>query len=307
MANDQQKKNQKEKVVYVGDSRVKVRTEKLVPRDYSAYPGKTEAFVPNFLLKEWMVGAVVLVGFMMLIIWQDPPLGYAADPTNTSFIPMPDWYFLFMYQLLKYPYMAEEFLVFGTIIVPGLMFGGLLLAPFLDTGKERRWYKRPIASSFMFASLAAVVFLTYVSWSNYQNVLAEQNIVPEHIERAEKIKRGQIEAGKSPAAAEEEPIAIVDEDDEGYQIYQRSACVGCHATDLNGMANIPGLRGIGSKFDREELVNIMKDGINTMPPGFWDASIEQGLTEDEMNLLADWLARQVADSDGDDAAEEVES
>ena len=143
-----------EKVVYVGDSRVRKNVPKNnVPPDYSAYPGKSEAFIPNFLLKEWMVGVVVLVGFLVLIDLRTGPLGYPADPTNASFIPMPDWYFLFMYQLLKYPYMADEFLVFGTVIVPGLAFGGLLLAPFLDTGPERRWYKRPIASSLMFVWL----------------------------------------------------------------------------------------------------------------------------------------------------------
>ena len=47
-----------EKVVYVGDSRVK-RNENVssIPPDYTAFPGRSEAFIPNFLLKEWMVGA----------------------------------------------------------------------------------------------------------------------------------------------------------------------------------------------------------------------------------------------------------
>src|SRR5690625_415222 len=116
----------KEKVVYVGDSRVKKGTMKNIPKDYSAFPGKSEAFVPNFLLKEWMVGAVVLVGFMALIIAHPAPLGYPADPTNTAFIPIPDWYFLFLYQFIKYPYVSEQFVVFGVAVVPALAFGGLL-------------------------------------------------------------------------------------------------------------------------------------------------------------------------------------
>ena len=46
---------------FVGDSRIKA-TNKMpnVPKDYSEYPGKTEAFWPNFLLKEWLIGAVFL-------------------------------------------------------------------------------------------------------------------------------------------------------------------------------------------------------------------------------------------------------
>ena len=60
--------NSKEKIVYVGDSRVRRGSGFISPPDYSAYPGKSEAFIPNFLLKEWMVGVVVLVGILVLTI-----------------------------------------------------------------------------------------------------------------------------------------------------------------------------------------------------------------------------------------------
>ena len=76
-----------EKIVYVGDSRVikKTQEQRLIPKDYSAYPGKSEAFIPNFLLKEWMVGVVVLVGMLVLVMSDPAPLGYPADPKNTAF------------------------------------------------------------------------------------------------------------------------------------------------------------------------------------------------------------------------------
>ncbi len=88
---------------FVGDSRVpapEVRTPKL-PKDYSEYPGKTEAFWPNFLLKEWMVGAVFLVGFLCLTIAHPAPLERIADPTDTSYIPLPDWYFYIFVSIIK--------------------------------------------------------------------------------------------------------------------------------------------------------------------------------------------------------------
>jgi menaquinol-cytochrome c reductase cytochrome b/c subunit len=49
---------------FVGDSRVPAVRKPNIPKDYSEYPGKTEAFWPNFLLKEWMVGSVFLIGFL---------------------------------------------------------------------------------------------------------------------------------------------------------------------------------------------------------------------------------------------------
>ena len=90
-----------EQVHYVGDSRVRADRKKMVPKDYSEFPGKNEAFLPDFLLKEWMVAVVFLVAFMTLVMTEDPPLGEIADPTNTSFLPVPDWYFLFIYEAVE--------------------------------------------------------------------------------------------------------------------------------------------------------------------------------------------------------------
>lgn len=59
---------------FVGDSRVPATREKFIPKDYSEYPGKTEPFWPNFLLKEWLVGAVFLIGFLTLTIVAPSPL-----------------------------------------------------------------------------------------------------------------------------------------------------------------------------------------------------------------------------------------
>ncbi|MEH7664938.1 cytochrome C oxidase Cbb3, partial [Bacillus velezensis] len=148
---------------FVGDSRIPAEKKPNIPKDYSEYPGKTEAFWPNFLLKEWMVGAVFLVGFLVLTIVHEPPLERVADPTDTGYIPLPDWYFLFLYQLLKYEYAAGSYTVIGAMIIPGLAFGSLLLAPFLDRGSERRPWKRPVADGMKLLALYATVILSWQS------------------------------------------------------------------------------------------------------------------------------------------------
>lgn len=129
---------------FVGDSRISADRKPNIPKDYSEYPGKTEAFWPNFLLKEWMVGAVFLVGYLCLTIAHPSPLERIADPTDTAYIPLPDWYFLFLYQLLKYTYASGPYNAIGSMVIPGLAFGALLLAPFLDRGPERSPAKRPL-------------------------------------------------------------------------------------------------------------------------------------------------------------------
>ncbi len=285
-----QNDNSSEKVIFVGDSRVKKKVQNTIPQDYATYPGKSEAFVPNFLLKEWMVGSVFIIGFMALVVAHPSPLGYPADPLNSEFIPMPDWYFLFLYQLLKYPYMAEQYVVFGTVVLPGLMFGALTIAPFLDTGKERRFYKRPIATGLMFLSLAAIIHLTYVSWSFYQSELERQGIIPEHIEREQRMAEGRAlppRPGSAVAA-----IPIVDAEDEGFSIYKRSTCIACHSDDLKGVAGMPSLLGIGNHWDRDELYDIIINGILPRMPAQYEGNIALGLTDAELETMADWLAKQ---------------
>ncbi|GFN30671.1 menaquinol-cytochrome c reductase cytochrome b/c subunit [Paenibacillus xylaniclasticus] len=279
-----------EKIVYVGDSRVRKRSNKtLVPPDYTAFPGKSEAFIPNFLLKEWLVGCVVLVGFLVLTIAEAPPLGYPADPTNTSFIPMPDWYFLFLYQFLKYPYASGDYVVLGTIGVPGVAFGALLLAPFLDTGKERRFYRRPIASSLMLLSLIAVVYLTKVSWDHYQHELKVNNTIPEHIEREEKAREAREKGQSYSAVKKEESVAIVDADDPAMELVKAN-CIGCHANDLKGQSSlkVPALRGVGDILTKEELVDTITNGrANGAMPAFKDT-----LSAEQIDQIATWLSKQ---------------
>ncbi|MBJ6363553.1 c-type cytochrome [Paenibacillus sp. GCM10012307] len=279
--------NSKEKVVFVGDSRVKKGSMVNIPPDFTAFPGKSEAFIPYFLLKEWMVGVVVLVGFLVLTIAHPAPLGYPADPMNAAFIPMPDWYFLFMYQLLKYPYVAGDYVVLGVMGIPGLAFGALLLAPFLDTGKERRFYRRPIASALMLLSLISVVYLTKVSWDHYQGQLEATGTKPEHIIREEKAREAYEKGQPAPSVVKRaKPIAIVAEDDPALELMKQNNCLSCHASDLNGNSGIPALRGIGDQFTKEELANVVTNGNGNMP------AFKDKLSAAEIDQIATWLSKQ---------------
>lgn len=278
-----------EKIVFIGDSRVRKRDySNVVPPDYSAYPGKSEAFIPNFLLKEWMVGVVVLVGFLVLTVAEPAPLGYPADPLNASFIPMPDWYFLFMYQLLKYPYTSDQFVVLGTLGLPGILFGSLLLAPFLDTGKERRFYRRPIASSMMILSLVACTYLTWVSWNHYQHELELNGVTPEHIERELKAEEAVEKGLPRPIPGKEKIAAMVDADDPAFtDTMTQAQCIACHGAELEG-GGAPALRGVGDRMSKEELVDIVTNGRDAMP------AFKENLSVAQIDQIATWLSKQKA-------------
>ncbi|WP_025692686.1 menaquinol-cytochrome c reductase cytochrome b/c subunit [Paenibacillus zanthoxyli] len=282
--------NSKEKIVYVGDSRVRRGDGFIPPADYTAYPGKSEAFIPNFLLKEWMVGVVVLVGILVLTISEPAPLGFPAN-AGATVIPVPDWYFLFLYQYLKLPYASGDYIVLGTLGVTGVAFGSLLLAPFLDTGKERRFYRRPIASSLMFLSLAAIFYLTNTAWTEHKREMAATGQVPEDVQREEKAAENRAKGLPTGSAAQAKEIAIVDKNDPAMASFQKAGCVACHAADLKGAAG-PSLRGVGDTHDKEAILTIIKEGSNNKMPPMYDTAINAGLTDQDINHLAEWLAKQ---------------
>ncbi|HIS28133.1 MAG TPA: c-type cytochrome [Candidatus Avamphibacillus intestinigallinarum] len=233
---------------FVGDSRIRSDNPPFVPKDYSEYPGRTEAFWPNFLLKEWLVGAVFIVGFLCLTIAHPSPLEGMADPTATDYIPLPDWYFLFLYQLLKYDFASGPYVLFGILVLPGLAFGALFLAPFLDNGPGRRPQHRPIAVSLMVLAFVATAWLTYESAKDVD-------------------WEARAEANKPIP-----PNDLIDTSSDGYEVYKNN-CASCHANELEGGSSAPSL--IGIDHTPEEIAKIAKEGIGDMPPNVFKGSDEE--------------------------------
>lgn len=115
---------------------------------------RSEAFYP----RQVYMDAMVMVGvfcIVALLAWTvEFPLAQRADPTDNSFTPVPEWYFLFFYQLLKY--MSGPMEPLATWVLPACFILGLLLLPFLDRNPDRHPSSRPAAVA------AGAVFLTVV-------------------------------------------------------------------------------------------------------------------------------------------------
>lgn len=244
---------------FVGDSRIPAERKPNIPKDYSEYPGRTEAFWPNFLLKEWLVGAVFLIGFLIVTAAHPSPLEQQADPTNASYIPLPDWYFLFLYQFLKYEFAGGNYIVLGAIVMPGLAFGALLLAPFLDKGPDRHPTKRPIATGLMLLGFIATFWLTYESVSHV-----------DYEQRSEQY--GVKEEGEGPEINTEDP---------GYAVYEQN-CLSCHGDALQGQGSNPSLLKTEKSVD--EIKKIAQEGIGNMPAGMFKGS------DEELEQLAKFIA-----------------
>lgn len=98
-------------------------------------PGVPVPFYPSHVLKETLMMAVVFAA-LFTAAWASPAhLDEIANPADASYVPRPEWYFLSLFQLLKYfPGPLE---VVATQVVPALVVGGLFALPFLDRGAHR--------------------------------------------------------------------------------------------------------------------------------------------------------------------------
>ena len=88
------------------------------------------------------------------------PLDAVADPTDASYVPRPEWYFLSLFQLLKYFPGALE--PVATIVIPGLVVAALMALPFLDRRPERHPLKRPLVSGAFAVVGIGIISLTWL-------------------------------------------------------------------------------------------------------------------------------------------------
>src|SRR5438045_8490647 len=76
--------------------------------------------------------------------WMGPEYGEKADPGTTSFVPRPDWYFYFLFYLLRI-FKWPNTVILGTVGIPTICLILLLAMPFIDLPRERRLLRRPVA------------------------------------------------------------------------------------------------------------------------------------------------------------------
>ena len=107
---------------------------------------KTDYFFPRQIWKDIVAMATVFLIICSLAFIEPVVLLEQATPDPGDYHPEPEWYFLFLFQLLRLKMFGGEFGQFlGAIAIPGAFMAFLAALPFIDTSKERDIFKRPIA------------------------------------------------------------------------------------------------------------------------------------------------------------------
>src|SRR3954467_2263465 len=161
--------------------------------------------------------------------WLGPPYTHKADPGTTSFVPRPDWYFYFLFYLLRI-FKWPESVILGTVGIPTIALLLLIAMPFLDQRAERRPLHRPVA---MVAAILAVITMGVLT---YRGATARESLGTENLTHVPSWAKQQGFANN--------PVAV-----EGAKLFAVVGCLNCHTYLGVGSHNLgaPDLSAEGSK------------------------------------------------------------
>jgi menaquinol-cytochrome c reductase cytochrome b/c subunit len=140
---------------------MKDEQKKSILEKYKIALSKGEHFWPDSIYKDLLISLCIFIVLILLATALGVPSEPRADPSDTAYIPRPEWYFLFLFQMLKYFPGKLEWL--GTAVIPGLVVVGLLLLPLLDRKPDRHYSKRKIALTVMGIAVAGIVGLSIIA------------------------------------------------------------------------------------------------------------------------------------------------
>lgn len=119
---------------------------------------KQMVFYPDFLFREAVAAFIVVAVIVAVSLFAPMKVGDPADPSDSSFKPVPEWYFMAPYYMLKlFPSSLE---IVPTVLLPCLTFLILLLLPFIDKNEERSPKKRPVSMAFLVIGVTLTVLFT---------------------------------------------------------------------------------------------------------------------------------------------------
>jgi len=212
---------------------VNAREKEQYLREYHVFKGQGKPFFPYTVFKDGTMAMLTLVVIIFLAILFGAELGPKADPTTTTYTPRPEWYFFFLFELLRV--VKPPALVFlATVGIPTVCLVLLILLPFFDRNPERHPLRRPIATLAGILTIAAMAYLTIEGALAGSPTEIEMSVAP------------SLESGKAVAAS--------------------SGCLGCHKIGDNGNAGPgPELTKVGARLPKQAIARTLLNPTAPMP------------------------------------------
>ena len=222
-------------------------------RDYAQAKAEGKPFFPYAVYKDLLIASLAIGIVITLAIWHRVEVGEPVNPASTDYVPRPEWYFFFLFELLRIFKGQNDLqpVIMATFIIPNILMALLILTPFIDRGPERRIHRRPIA---VITAVAVIAFLAYMT-----NTGAE---APSGLGSA---AEGLPLSGLDPAA------------EAGATIFLTEGCTSCHTiAGVGAPGPGPNLSNEGSKGHPPEYYEgFLKDPPGNVMPSFTGFTPEQ--------------------------------
>ena len=213
-------------------------------REYAILKAQGKPFFPYAVAKDSIMACVVMAVIITMSLVLGAELGSKANPTTTTYVPRPEWYFFFLFEVLRV-IKPPSLVPLATIGVPTLGLIILFLLPFFDRGPERRPERRPIAVATFVVVAAAMALLTYQG-ANAGSPTAIELATPASVTQAGGTELAEFEAGKKVVA--------------------QSGCLACHKIGDNGNSGPgPDLTHIASRLKRQGIARTLVNPTAPMP------------------------------------------
>jgi menaquinol-cytochrome c reductase cytochrome b/c subunit len=211
-------------------------------REYSILKNEGEPFFPYSVAHDSMMAVIVMAVIIFLALFLGAEIGPKVNPTTTTYVPRPDWYFFFLFEVLRVMKNIPKFTDLATIGVPTVCMILLFLLPFYDRGAERRITHRPVALA---AGLVTILAMAYLTWSGANTGS------PNSVDL------------KPPSSLSAQQAAVYRA---GELVVGQSGCLACHVIGTNGN-NGPGppLTHVGDHLRPNAIASTLRNPTAPMP------------------------------------------
>jgi menaquinol-cytochrome c reductase cytochrome b/c subunit len=200
-------------------------------REYSILKNQGKPFLYS-VAKDSVMACITLGVIILMAILFGAELGPKADPTTTTYTPRPEWYFFFLFELLRVV-KPPELVFLATIGIPTICLVLLLMLPFFDRSPERNPLRRPIAVTAGIATIAAMAYLTIL--------------------------------GALAGAPSEIDLATAPQFERGKEVTASAGCLACHKIGENGGTLGPNLTEVGDRLGRDAIARTLVNPTSPMP------------------------------------------
>ena len=212
-------------------------------REYAILKSKGKPFFPYAVAKDSIMAVVVMASIIGMAIVLGAELGPKVDPTTTTYTPRPEWYFFFLFEVLRV-IKPPALTPLAAIGVPTIAMILLFLLPFYDRSPERRPERRPIAMAAAIFTIGAMGFLTYTGAQAGSPNEIDMPTPPSIVAQGGETLRA-FEAGK--------------------EVVAQSGCLACHKIGENGGVIGPNLTKIGGRLPRQAIARTLVNPTAPMP------------------------------------------